>query len=66
MVRDGVEGLVVPSENVEALALALERFIVDPALRERCGSAARTTLEALDWSVLEPRWRSVLALPTDE
>ena len=66
MVRDGVEGLVVPSENVEALALALERFIVDPGLRDRCGSAARTTLEALDWNVLEPRWRSVLALPRVE
>ena len=65
MVRDGVQGLVVPSENVEALACALERLILNPALRECCGAEARTTLEALDWSVLEPRWRSVLALPKD-
>ena len=66
MVRDGVEGLVVPSENIEALSCALERLINDPSLRQRCGSAARTTLASLDWSVLEPRWRSVLALPKDE
>ncbi len=63
MVRDGVEGLVVPSENVEALACALERMILDPSLRERCGLKARKSLEALDWSVLESGWRSVLALP---
>ena len=65
MVRDGVEGFVVPSENVEALARALERLILDPGLRERCGAEARTTLASLDWSVLEPRWRSVLAMPTE-
>ena len=65
MVHDGVQGLVVPSENVEALAAALERLILDSALRQSCGVAARKTLEALDWSVLEPHWRSVLALPKD-
>ena len=66
MVRDGVEGFVVPSENVEALARALERLILDPGLRERCGVEARTTLASLDWSVLEPRWRSVLAMPKEK
>lgn len=65
MVRDGVEGFVVPSENVEALARALERFILDQGLRERCGAEARATLAAMDWSVLEPCWRSVLALPKE-
>jgi len=65
MVRDGVEGFVVPSENVEALARALERLILDQGLRERCGAEARTTLAAIDWSVLEPCWRSVLALPKE-
>ena len=66
MVHDGVEGFVVPSENVEALARALERLIQDPALRERCGASARTKLASMDWSVLEPCWRSVLALPKEE
>jgi glycosyltransferase involved in cell wall biosynthesis len=66
MVRDGVEGLVVPSENVEALSRALERLIQDQDLRERCGAKARTTLASLEWSVIEPRWRSVLAFPKEE
>lgn len=63
MVRNGIEGLVVPSEDVPALARALERLMADPDLRLRCGSAARHTLQGFDWRLLEPRWRAVLALP---
>ena len=35
----------------------------DSDLRDRYGDAARTTLRSLDWDVVEPHWRSVLALP---
>jgi glycosyltransferase involved in cell wall biosynthesis len=63
MVDPGVHGLVVPSENVEALAEALGRLMVDSELRERLGRAARQRLRSLDWDVVEPHWRSVLALP---
>ncbi|WP_216901856.1 glycosyltransferase [Synechococcus sp. CCY 9618] len=63
MVDPGVNGLVVPSEDVEALADALGRLMADQALRERLGAAARQRLRSLDWDVVEPHWRSVLALP---
>ena len=43
-VRDGVEGLVVPPENAETLAAALERLARDPELRRRMGEAARLRL----------------------
>lgn len=56
-------GLVVPRENVEALATALGRLMVDPELRERLGTAAAQRLRSLSWEVVEPHWRSVLALP---
>lgn len=62
MVCDGRQGLVVPSEDVEALADALQQLMLDQSLRERMGMEARTTLRALDWDVVEPHWRSVLAL----
>jgi glycosyltransferase involved in cell wall biosynthesis len=43
-VRDGVEGLIVPPQNAEALAGALERLAGDPELRQRMGEAARLRL----------------------
>ena len=63
MVCDGRQGLVVPNENVDAFAVALERLMVDECLRLQLGAAAQDTLRALDWDVVEPHWRSVLALP---
>ena len=43
-VRDGVEGFIVPPEDAEALAGALERLARDPELRLRMGEAARLRL----------------------
>ena len=43
-VRDGVEGFVVPPEDADALANALERLARDPDLRRRMGEAARLRL----------------------
>ena len=63
MVSDGQQGLVVPSDDVIAFAAALQQLMLDRDLRHRCGVAARATLRALDWDVVESHWRSVLALP---
>lgn len=43
-VRDGVEGLIVPPDDVDALAAALGRLIADPELAQRMGNAARQRL----------------------
>ncbi len=69
-IRDGVEGLVVPTEDVGALASALERLARDPDLRLRMGEAARLrilhgftqaqikeTLRSVYRSLLEPAAR---------
>jgi glycosyltransferase involved in cell wall biosynthesis len=40
---DGVDGLLTPSGSVDALAAALARLAVDPALRDRLGRNAQTT-----------------------
>ena len=41
---DGENGFVVPPENAQALAEALEKAIRDPALRQRLGKAAEQTV----------------------
>jgi glycogen(starch) synthase len=46
-VQDGVTGLVVENENVNALAGALRRLLADPAQTRRMGDLARARAEKL-------------------
>jgi glycosyltransferase involved in cell wall biosynthesis len=45
VVRDGVEGFLVPPGDEEAAARALVKLAADPALRARLGAAARARFE---------------------
>lgn len=44
-IRDGEDGLLVPSEDAEALAKAIERLIRDDTFREKVSAGARKTYE---------------------
>ena len=63
MVTHGEHGFVVPRDDWRAFSKALEQLMLDLPLRERQGAASKEKLCSLDWSVVEPLWRSVLALP---
>ncbi len=52
---DGETGLLVPQNDVPALAAALLRLLNDAALRERMGSAGRAYAQTQDWSVVAER-----------
>ena len=54
--RDGMEGLIVPPADSEALAQAMERLGSDPERRASMAMAARTRAEAFDW----PRYHAAL------
>lgn len=45
VMQDGVQGRLVPVDDVAALAAALEALLADPAARQRMGAAARQTVQ---------------------
>jgi hypothetical protein len=62
VVRDGIDGFLVPPADVEALADRLERLGTDPALRQVMGAAARVRALCFGW----PRYHAALVDVTDE
>jgi glycosyltransferase involved in cell wall biosynthesis len=54
--RDGIEGFIVPSRDIEALAGGMERLGLDAALRCRMSAAARLRAEEFDW----PRYHAAV------
>jgi glycosyltransferase involved in cell wall biosynthesis len=66
VVRDGETGLVVPCEDVDALALAIKRLVLDGEWRRRLGAAGREFVCAnYDWEhcvdVMEAAYRATIA-----
>jgi glycosyltransferase involved in cell wall biosynthesis len=49
VVRDGVEGRIVPERDPDALASAIEELLEDRALRDRMAGAARKRAEDFTW-----------------
>jgi phosphatidyl-myo-inositol alpha-mannosyltransferase len=55
VVRDGVDGLLVPPSDPGALAVAAARVLDDPALAARLAAAGRDRAAGFDWSVVVER-----------
>lgn len=54
IVRDGVDGLLYPPGDVQALADVLDRLLDDDALRRRLGANARISAERFSPEVIAP------------
>jgi glycosyltransferase involved in cell wall biosynthesis len=61
LVEDGRNGLLVPAEDVDALAAALQELLEDEELRRRLGTAAVETARDYSMDVIGPQWESFLA-----
>ena len=55
VVSDGVEGLVVPPRDPEALAAALVTVLTEPELAKRLGEAGRERARTFDWPIVVDR-----------
>ncbi|MEO5580483.1 MAG: glycosyltransferase [Gemmatimonadaceae bacterium] len=54
-------GILVPPENVSALATALERILLDPVLRNGLGAAGKRRVEAFDMPLAVRRYEDLIA-----
>jgi glycogen(starch) synthase len=61
LVRDGVDGLLVPPGDPAALAGAIEKLLADPDLAATLGASGRARVAEHDWAVLAARVLDVYA-----
>ncbi|GAA3138601.1 hypothetical protein GCM10010466_31940 [Planomonospora alba] len=61
VLTDGVDGLLVPAGDVEALAAGIGRLIRDGELRRRMGAAARETVRDYAPDAVMPLWENLFA-----
>ncbi len=59
IITDGVDGLLVPMEDPDALAAAIGRLLADPALQARLGEAAARRARDFDLPVVVQRFEAL-------
>jgi GalNAc-alpha-(1->4)-GalNAc-alpha-(1->3)-diNAcBac-PP-undecaprenol alpha-1,4-N-acetyl-D-galactosaminyltransferase len=60
IIRDGVDGLLVPTDDVDALARAINCLIEDEAMRLRLGSCATDVIERFGLEKIMRTWEELL------
>ncbi|RJF94230.1 glycosyltransferase family 4 protein [Sphingomonas cavernae] len=60
MIEHGVNGMLVPSDNVEAMAQGLAALMRDPALRARLGDTARQSMGKFATANVVTAWEAVI------
>ena len=59
IITDGVDGLLVPSGDVHALAGKLMTLMADEALRERLGQQARQSARRYEMAAIATQWKDL-------
>ncbi|MGV9776173.1 glycosyltransferase family 4 protein [Streptosporangium sp. NPDC003464] len=61
VITDGVDGLLVPAQDADALAAAVNRLVADRELRLRMGAAALRTARDYAPEAVTPMWERLFA-----
>jgi len=59
LLQDGVDALLVPPEDPEAMANAVKRILTDPQLAASLSANARKKAEAFSWEKVLPTWEGL-------
>jgi glycosyltransferase involved in cell wall biosynthesis len=59
LLEDGVDALLVPPEDPEAMANAVKRILTDPQLAASLSANARKKAEAFSWEKVLPMWEAL-------
>lgn len=60
LIEHGVDGLLVPVDDVTAMAEAILHLQSNPDVANRLATKARIKAEGFDWAVVRERWMAVL------
>lgn len=60
LIDHGVDGLLVPPNDVDAMVNAIIQLYENPSKREVLVANARQKVEGFDWEVVKQQWQSVL------
>jgi glycosyltransferase involved in cell wall biosynthesis len=70
ILRDGVDGLLVPDDDDEALAAAVLKLLAEPVYARGLAGSAHHTLPAYEWPVIREGWlrayRRITGRPHDQ
>jgi glycosyltransferase involved in cell wall biosynthesis len=59
LLDDGINGLLVPPDNPDAMAAAVRQVLTDTEFASNLSLNARKKAEQFDWSVLLPQWEKL-------
>jgi glycosyltransferase involved in cell wall biosynthesis len=57
--ENGVDALLVPPNDPEAMAAAVKRILTEPGLAEKLSKNARIKAEQFDWPIILPQWEEL-------
>lgn len=60
LIQHGVDGLLVPPNDVDAMVSAILHLFENPSKRDELITNARTKVEGFDWKMVQRQWREVL------